>query len=204
MKIKYSLLALGVLITAQAKASHTMWGEFAAGGSSCNRGNVSVIENGDTLAVLFDEFGVNLPQGSFGDGLTVRKTCTFRIELTPPSGFYLAGFTQLYSGGLIKNRNSSGQLTIRYNVGPVASRPMNIVWLRGDDVRPEDADSLFSKEFTNNFLVANCGGRTAYGINMTFSASRPSVRDHIVGGLDSVDARFLQKVVLIPEYRLCR
>jgi len=182
----------------------SIWGDYIAGGTSCNSSNVSVIENGSTLSVLFDEFSVNMPLGDTGEGTSVRKTCNFRISLTPPKGYYLAGFNQTYSGGLIKSLRTSAQLNIRYNIGTVQGRPLPIIWDERQQINPDDPRSLFSRQYNNNLLVASCGGSTVYGLNMSFSALRRNVRtDFVVGGLDSVDAEFVQRIVLIPEWRLC-
>lgn len=202
MKKNYWLLCSAVLIALPAHAR--VWGEFIAGGTSCNSSNVSVIEMGNDLAILFDAFGVNMPAGALGDGLSTRKTCNFRITVTPPKGFYLASFKQLYNGGLIKSRRASAQLNISYNIGAVRKTPLPIVWGSNYEVRPEDAASQFSRSYVNNLLVASCGGSTIYGINMQFSATRPnSYYEHLVGGLDSVDASFVHELTLIPEWRLC-
>jgi len=191
--------ALAIVSGAQAKT----WGDYIVGGTACNSGNVSVIENGTNLSVLFDAFGIYMPQADYGEGTSARKTCNFRIQLTPPTGYYLAGFQQVYSGGLIKSRRSSARLDIRYNVGSVQGRPLPLVWSEGREIGPEDPNSMFSKTYDNNLLVASCGGSTVYGINMSFSALRRSTSEYLVGGLDSVDADFVQKLVLIPSWRLC-
>jgi len=205
------LLALGVLVTGmQAFAApmgvdRGMWGDYIAGGTSCNNSNVGVIQNGNSLSVLFDEFLVNMPQSAHGEGASVRKTCNFRITMTPPNGFYLAGFRQVYSGGLIKSARSSARLDIRYNVGSVIGRPLPVVWHEGQVIRPEDNASSFTRTYDNGLLVANCNGSTIYGINMTLAATRRNTStEFVVGGLESVDADFVQRLVLIPEYRLCR
>lgn len=204
MKARYwtvLLSALAFVTSAQAKT----WGDYIVGGTACNANNVSVIDNGTSLSVLFDEFGVYMPQMDYGDGSSVRKTCSFRIQLTPPKGYYLANFRQVYSGGLIKSRRSSAQLNIRYNVGTAVGQPTPIVWGEGTEITPDNPRSLFSRTYSNDLLVASCGGSTVYGINMQLSALRRSTnQDYVVGGLDSVDADFVQKLVLIPEWRLCR
>lgn len=194
------VMALGTI----AYGQNRVWGDYIAGGTSCNQWNVGVIENGSSLSILFDEFGVNMPAGDFGDGMSARKTCTFRIQVTPPNGFYVAGFTQVYSGGVIKSRRSSAQINIRYNIGSIVGRPLPILFMEGDEIRPEDRDSLFTRTYENNLLVANCGASTVYGLNMSMSATRRSTYEHLMGGLDSVDAELVQKIVLIPEFRLCR
>lgn len=204
MRSKY-FMALWCALAVVPAAQAGIWGDYIASGSACNSGTVSVLENGDSLAVLFDSFGVNMPQGSTGDGLSSRKTCNFRIEVTPPRGFYLAGFTQVYSGGLIKSRRSSAQLNITYNIGAVRGRPLPITWSEGREITPEDEASLFSKSYRNDLLIASCGGKAVYGLNMNMTATRKSVHsDFVIGGLDSVDAELVKELVLIPEWRLCR
>ena len=192
--------AMAMVSSAHAKT----WGDYIVGGTACNSGNVSVIDSGTSLSVLFDSFGVNMPSNETGDGLSQRKTCNFRIALTPPTGYYLAGFKQVYNGGLIKSRRASAQLNIRYNIGTVQGQPLPIVWREGAEISPADASSLFSRTYYNDLLVASCGGSTTYGINMQFSALRRGYSEYLVGVLDSVDADFVQRLVLIPEWRLCR
>lgn len=201
MKIKLWLLTVAVALSGQANAG--IWGSWIAGGSACNAYNVGVVENGNTLSVLFDEFGVYMPQGDVGDGNSVRKSCTFRIQLTPPKGFYLAGFRQVYSGGIIKSSRSSAQLNIRYNVGSAVGQPLPIIFREGQRIEPSDSASLFTRTYDNNLLVASCGGSAVYGLNMSMTATRRDLREHIVGGLDSVDAEFAQKVILMPVFQLC-
>ncbi len=204
MTKRYLMLFCALAVTSPSFAG-PVWGNWVAGGSSCNANNVHTVDNGSSLSVLFDEFGVNMPTGDTGDGKSARKTCNFRIQLTPPSGFYLARFRQVYSGGLIKSANSSAQLSIRYNVGSVVGQPLPIYWNKGQVIEPTDPASLFTKTYNNNLLVLNCGASTTYGINMTFSATRSNIfADHLVGGLDSVDADFIQRVILVPEWELCR
>ena len=199
---------LGILVCALAMsvgAHAKIWGDYIVGGNACNYGNVSVLESGDNLSVIFDEFSVNMPLGSYGEGTSIRKTCNFRITLTPPQGFYLAGFKQLYSGGLIKSRRASAQLNIRYNIGAAAASPLPIVWSSGREITPEDPASMYSRTYNNDLLVASCGGSTIYGVNMSLSALRPTTHsDYLIGGLDTVEAEFTQKLVLIPQWRLCR
>lgn len=203
MRTKY-LIALACAWAMSFSAHAGIWGDYIVGGTACNYNNVSVIQNGESISILFDEFGVNMSQGDFSGGTSARKTCNFRIQLTPPQGFYLAGFKQVYSGGLIKSRNSSAQLNVRYNIGSVVGQPLPIVWREGQTIRPEDDASLFSRTYYNDLLVASCGGSTVYGLNMNMTATRRSVQEHLVGGLDSVDADFVQRIVLIPQWRLCR
>lgn len=203
MKARYWTVLLGALAmvtSAQAK----IWGDYIVSGTACNANNVSVIDNDSSLSVLFSEFGVNMPQFDFGEGSSIRKTCSFRIQLTPPKGYYLANFRQVYSGGLIKSRRASAQLNIRYNVGTAIGSPAPLVWSEGVEITPENPNSLYSRTYSNNLMVASCGGSTVYGINMQLSALRRSTSEYLVGGLDSVDADFVQKLVLIPEWRLCR
>lgn len=202
MKNMFMVLTAGLVLSVQSHAG--VWGSWAAGGTACNSSNVSVIDNGTSLAVLFDGFGINMPEGDMGDGLSARKSCTFRIQLTPPRGYYLAGFKQTYSGGVIKSRRSSAQLNIRYNIGSVVGQPLPIVFRDGDEIAPEDIDSLFTRQYDTNLLVASCGGSTTYGLNMSLTGTRRNASyEHIIAGLDSVDADFVQKMVLIPAYRLC-
>lgn len=202
MRLKLVVMTCVIGLANIAQAS--IWGNWIAGGTSCNNFNVSVVENGNSLSVLFDEFGVYMPEGRVGDGTSVRKSCTFRIALTPPNGMYVAGFRQTYSGGVIKSSSSSAQLNIRYNIGSVVGQPLPIVFRQGTTIRPEDSRSLFTETYNNNLLIANCGAQTTYGLNMSITATRRDAnREHLMLGLDSVDADLIQKIILVPEFRLC-
>jgi hypothetical protein len=195
-------IAAAALISTQSWAG-PIWGQWVAGGTACNNYNVQAIENGTSLAVLFDEFYLNMPQHDFGDGTTVRKTCSFRIQLTPPSGMYLARMRQVYRGGVMKSYNSQGQLNIRYNIGSVVGTPAAVIFRRGEAISASSPLSNFAKTYQNDLLVRNCGGRTTYGINMTLSGQRSSTGEFLVAGVDSVDADFTQRLELIPEWAYC-
>ncbi len=192
-----------IFVGAEAVAA-PVWGSWAAGGTSCNAGNVQLTEHASSLSVVFPRFGVNMPRNGLGDGLSAQRTCTFRISITPPPKSYLAGFKQIYSGGLSKSASARAELGIHYNIGSLTAQPLPVVWRKGQVIATSDPEALYTKSFYNNFPNAGCGTSTAYGIEMSLSASRGNLTsDHLVGGLDPVDADFVQKVVLIPEWASC-
>src|SRR5947209_8234024 len=92
------------------------WGDLVAGGNACNRKNVTRIEDGENLSLIFNALTIDMPEGSRGDGTHVNRTCHLRINIQHPEGQRLASFKQVYSGGIIKSANSASQLEIRYSI----------------------------------------------------------------------------------------
>lgn len=175
-------------------------------GGTCTRRNTQVIENGDALAVLLDNFGVRMPQGEDGDGLQTIKTCWMRLRVKPPRGQYLAGLEQVYRGGLVKSAKSSARMTLRYNLVSIDREHQARTWPAGREVRPEDERSSFEFRIDDSLGDARCGKMAIFGVHMVFAASRPNRNgEFVLGSLDTVDMQLTRRrIELKPRWKACR
>lgn len=175
-------------------------------GGTCTKQNSQVIENGDTLAVLLDDFGVRMPQGEDGDGLQTRKTCWMRLRVKPPKGRYLAGLEQVYRGGLVKSAGSSARMVLRYNLAHLDKEREARNWPAGREVKPEEPNASFEYRIDDDLADARCGKMTMYGVNMVFQASRPNRNaEFVLGSLDTVDMQLKKRrIELKPRFKNCR
>lgn len=183
---------------------HGKWNKHKVSGDGC-RDKISVIVNGDTLSVLFDNFTVNMPMGDpGGDGLVTRKFCNFQTELTPPEGMVLAGFRQVFNGGMIKSKGAKGMLRMGYRLGgPPQMKQM--VWNAGESIGPDHPASIFSQAFEDTITQKNrCKDVQLYDLRLELSAQRRDRTDYFVGGLDSVDTQMLPSVSVEPLWKACQ
>jgi Domain of unknown function (DUF4360) len=191
-------------LLASSISQASIWGSWGASGTACNNGNVQVIDSGSTVSILFDEFGVSMPQNQVGDGLQSQKTCNFRIQLTPPRGFYLARLRQVFSGGVLKSTGSQAKLDVRYFLAGGLNTVMSpIVFPSYQAISPSNSASVYTRTVTDNMLAYACGGSTTYGLNMKIQATRQHTGQHVLMNLDSVDTSFTQRVELVPEWLAC-
>jgi hypothetical protein len=198
---------IGILAWAflAAPAGASIWGDWAASGNGCNANNVSVLDSGNTLAVLFDEFGIRMPAGQTGDGLTSTKNCNFQISVQVPSGYYLSGFTQLFQGGILKSARSAAQLKIQYVVGPAGGHPIALVWNANQAIDASSPNSSFSRQIDEPLAPLFCDNAKPmfYKLAMSFNGMRPSLNDFLEGGLDSVDAGPNARLWLTANWAPC-
>ncbi len=170
----------------------------------CGRRNTHVIENGDSLSVLFDDFGIEMPAGQMGDGKHAQKTCHFKIRITFPRDRFLAGLKQVFSGGVIKSKNAVGDLELLTSMGMPNRGFRGVDWKRGREITAESPDSVFSRVAEESFPESrNCSGQLRYHMRISLRAQRPDQREFFIGGLDSYDAELVQKLDLIPRWKPC-
>ncbi len=189
------------LVPSASFAKH--WNEWIVEGQ-CNKANVHLVENGDSLSVLYDELGVNMPQGKPGDGNDGKRVCHFRIVIVPPPGTYLAHITQTFAGGLIKSAKSSARMDIRYRIGDLKEKPGAIEWKHGTAVAPEDPASIFTRTFDEEIPVAGCPAKTRYQVTLVVAAKRKDASEFVIAGWDSFDTDFIHRVIVTPVFRRCR
>lgn len=170
----------------------------------CGKRNTQVIENGDTLSVLFDDFGINMPAGQNGDGKTAQRACNFKIRITYPRDRYLSGLKQVFSGGVIKSKNAVGDLQLLTFMGQLNRGFPGVDWKRGKEITAESADSVFTRVAEETFPEPRaCSGQLRYHMRIALRAMRPDNREFFIGGLDSYDAELVQKLDLIPRWKPC-
>lgn len=175
-------------------------------GGTCTKNNSQVLENGDALSILLDDFGVRMPAGQEGDGLETRKTCWMRLKVKPPHGRYLAGLEQVYRGGLVKSAKASARVVLRYNLAHIDQEREARNWPAGKEVRPEDPKSEFEYTVDDNLGEARCGKMVNYAVHLVFVGRRPNFNNQfILGSLDTVDVRLKKRrIQLKPRWKVCR
>lgn len=194
----FSLAILAAFALA-ASARADVWGEWYVGGNACSPASVRAVETDGRIFVNFDELGIRMPLGERGDGFSARKTCALRVKLNPPEGYFLAGFRQVYRGGLIKSLGASARLNIRYSLGTELGNALPLAWDELTAINAEDPDATFDREYYNDLSAAACGEPTIYGLNLTLTAARHDTDEFFVGGLDAMDSR----LELIPLWEPC-
>lgn len=170
----------------------------------CRNAGVEILQNGNSLAILFTGFGPNMPLGEQGDGLLVRKTCRVRVRIQSPVGQYMESLRQLYSGGIIKSRGSKAHFTLRYSFGLIFRGPQTFGWGEGTEIGAGDEESIFTQTYEDTRLPVLCRNSVWYTADLTFVGQRREIqREYVIGGLDSVDAD-VQEVRLEPRFTACR
>lgn len=162
---------------------------FQAFGGRCNTNNVQLLTNGNAFSVLFNEFGINMPAGQVGDGIARTEVCQVWIDFKIPTGKCLARLEQVFSGGVIKSKNSLGYLSIAYAIPGIAGSKLT-QWNFGDEIQPEDADSLFTINLSQSASPYVCvTGKVRYVGALTYSAVRYSYSpDFFISNVDSQDS----------------
>jgi len=190
-----------VLVCSVSFAEESIFQDWEAGGNACQKENVQVLKSTDTLSILFNAFNIHL-QGKEDHQLAAQRRCNFRIQVLPPAGYYLAGFTQLYSGGILKTAATEVRLDIAYKVASVMNS-QTIEWKRGVKIRPEDAASSFSRTYTDVASKFGCREKFQYHIIMGLTVQRRGKAQGVSVGLDSVDAQAGSEVLLSPQWKPC-
>jgi len=194
------VVALAFLVSL-AHAEESIFQDWQVGGNSCDTNSVHVLKSYDTLALIFDAFSVQL-QAKQDKDLLVQRRCNFKIEVLPPEGFYLASFTQLYSGGIIKTGGTEVKLDIAYKMASVQNT-QTIEWKMGQKIRPEDAASSFSRTYVDQATKLACREKFQYHIRMDLTVIRRGKAQGVAVGLDTVDTRAGSEVSMVANWKPC-
>lgn len=181
MKEKLGIVVASLLLSGGASADVFTAGYVA--GNACSVDTTSAYEENGRLRVGLNSMAVDMPYGSFGDGLTVRKSCTLRFVIAVPDGQRLASVVQSYRTMMTKSTGVSARLAIRSNVGGQAGRLADLVYGTDTVVSLDDGSGL---GFDTRELVVNeglCGGTATYGMNLSLVASRQNLYSEMSGGL---------------------
>jgi hypothetical protein len=159
-------------------------------GRKCKSEDVQVIANGNAFAVLFNRFGIDMGENDRTEGKARTEVCEVWVDFKIPTNQCLDRLEQVFSGGIIKSKNSSGFLNIAYVVPGIAGHKLT-TWRQGDEIQPEDSDSLFTLELSKSANRHSCvRGKVRYIVVMVYSAVRRTYTpDFFVSNLDSVDGQ---------------
>ncbi len=172
----------------------------------CNQSNTSIVENGMSLSVLFNELSANMPAGSVGDGRSVNKVCTFKVRISYPPDCFLSAIKQVFSGGVIKSKNTFGSLVFFSLIGLKPSVAPAMAWPIGQEITADSPSSLFVREAQMNLpQPASCSGKVDFSTRLALRAFRASIDGGtFIGGLDSFDSDLVQKLDIVPVWKPCQ
>ncbi len=169
----------------------------------CSKRNTQILENGDALAILFNDFGIEMPAGSEGDGRNAHRECVFQVRIASPKNQYLTSLQQTFSGGILKSKDAVGLLKLVFNVDERVRMP-GLKWEKGIEISPESPESAFVHKVEDILdEPVSCSKKTQYRVRVILDASRKNLREHFVGGLDSLDSELTQKLELRPKWKIC-
>jgi len=191
-----------LLFTSVAFADDSIWGDFQVFGTSCNEGNVQILKGDSTLSFIFDDFGLHMPANGVGDGAEITKTCHLRVIFTPPPGYFMGGFEQVFSGGIIKSAPTVALLKMAYRVGPII-KESQIHWKNGEEITPANPRSVFTKVFSDPLRPVVCREKAIYAVRMELTGIRRNKQHFIEGGLDTLDANATPALRLVPQWKPC-
>lgn len=171
----------------------------------CAKSNMDVIENGNVLSIILNDFGATMPLGEEGDGKMVRRECDFRVRITFPKDEYLAGLTQVFSGGVIKSAKAQGSFHVRSRIMREMAMIDPLKWKVGEEISPESPKSVFTVTLDEKLpKPSTCSGRLNYNTKMVLQANRPNVKnEYFIGAIDTVDSELVQRIDLIPDWQRC-
>jgi hypothetical protein len=174
---------------------------WMASGNGCSNNDVTVLENGQTFSILFNSFAINMNEGSPQDGQSVSIFCDVRLNLTPPPGQRIVGFTQTFSGSIMKSTNSLAMLNVQYLLSGRRVSQFPLMWQRGQGIGAESDQSHFAVTLRND-APTTCNGSQDYGMRMDLTATRDDIqRAYVLAGVDSLDGEFALQIQ--PLYAPC-
>ncbi len=201
MRIIFLVFALLCL---NGHAEDSIWGDWHSGGNACDEHDVEVVKNGNSLSIIFNRFSLNLTSAPKSDGNAGMKYCRFQVQFTPPAGMFLAGFSQVYSGGMIKSPKTSAELNIRYRLGPFIGNPKAVRWENGKGINPGDQASAFVQSYNDNYRSVICREKSVYVVDMDLKGLRVGNNEFLNGGLDTLDAQSGTNLSFVPQWQPCK
>jgi len=199
--MKHIVWALCILVTALGTASgadSVRWnlvGSIIAG-SGCQKDVDSFAStNGNDLAIVFTNLGVDLP-GQSGLPLAQRKNCSVRVPAEISQGLYIGELTQRITYGVTKSYGSRGSLATRSTFFGFNVSPHIVTVPYGQEIN----DPLLVSSRVEQFLVASSwyygwcrSGRNPKGLyqaNLAVSGQRSSDFEDLIMFVDGLDVKF--------------
>lgn len=159
-------------------------------GTGCSSiwGDTALISFGNSVAVLFSKFGVDLPAGGPNTALADLKNCSIRIPAKLRKGFYFSELVQTVTYGVNKSANTYAKIATNSNF---YGAPINFTVLEPLGVKNVP---LATHTKTTPFLVlAACAGKDLNGLylsDMAVTGNRNSKYESIILGVQGLDLRY--------------
>jgi hypothetical protein len=203
------LLSLFLFITVSAHAE--VWSyPIEVHGNGCDPNALDVLDNGNTLSVLFTELGINMPQGDRGDGLRAGRYCRMIFPFQEPRGYRVVKLHQLVDGGVIKSVGAQGTLRAQYRVSTAPWYGKNLAAANRIKEFPRahaiDADSNFSLNLDSKFVPGQCGRTLYFTVYLEFIAERRNLNQFFIGAVDSFDTDLAPMILAQtrPQWQKCK
>ncbi len=170
---------------------------FVIAGSGCQKDvDAFAATNGNDLAIVFTNLGVNLPGSGSTNQLADRKNCAVRIPASIARGVYIGKLTQQFTYGVTKTAGSNASVATRstffgFNVSPYA-------WSVGQG--EEVNEPLLTQRRDDNFLVntpwyqgwcsPNRPLEGLYQANIAVSGQRNNKFEDLIVFVDGLDLKY--------------
>lgn len=152
--------------------------------------------NGNDLAIVFTNLGVDLPGGG-SPNLADRKSCSVRIPATIAQGLYIGQLTQRVSYGVTKTAGATGSVAVRSTFFGFNVSPYTVSLPYGSAVN----NPLLVNSRVDNFLVQTPNdwyrgwcGRTAprgiYSANLVVSGQKSNSLEDLIMFVDGLDLKY--------------
>lgn len=191
-------LAATTMISTYAAADSVAWDADRAvlAGNGCRKDiDAFVLANGNDLALVFTNLGVDLP-GRSRLPLSARKACSARVPATISQGLYIGELTQRASYGVTKTRGSRGSLAIRSTFFNFNVSPHTVTVPYGVEIN----NPLLVTSRVDQFLINSptwagwCNARRSprgnYQANLAVSGQRDSDQEDLIMFADGLDVKF--------------
>lgn len=205
-----STLALGLATVASlatfsfagtAEAAAVQWqtnsSAFVIAGTGCQKDvDAFATTNGNDLAIVFTNLGVNLPGSGASNQLADRKNCTVRVPASIAKGVYIGQLTQQFTYGVTKTAGANASVATRstffgFNVSPYTwSVP------QGVDIN----EPLMTQSRVDNFAVnspwwqgwcnPNRPLQGLYQANIAVSGQRNNMWEDLIVFVDGLDLKY--------------
>lgn len=209
MKLKSSL-ALGLASIASlatfsfagnAEAAAVQWqinsNNFVVAGTGCQKDvDAFATTNGNDLAIVFTNLGVNLPGIGSTNQLADRKTCSVRVPASIAKGLYIGKLTQQFTYGVTKTAGSNASVATRstffgFNVSPYAWSVPQGVEMNEPLVTQSRVDEFaINTPWWQGWCSPNRPLQGLYQANIAVSGQRNNKWEDLIVFVDGLDLKY--------------
>lgn len=198
-KYKFIIFS-GILSTSAMSQNSVQWdtSRTIMAGSGCIKDYDSFVSaNGNDLAVVFTNLGVNLPGGAT-TVLAGRSACSIRVPAAIAPGIYLGALTQRVSYGVVKTPGSRGSIATRstffgFNVSPYVVNLPYGANINGP-LFVNSRQDLFSVRTTPSWYSGWCSPSRAprglYQANFAVSGQKDNSLEDLIMFVDGLDLKY--------------
>lgn len=196
-----SLATLSFAGTANAAPPAVTWStsgsSFVIAGTGCQKDvDAFASTNGNDLAIVFTNLGVDLPGSGASNQLAARKTCAVRIPASIAKGLYIGQLTQQFTYGVTKTAGSNASVATMSTFFGFGVSPYAWSVPQGVDLN----EPLMTQTRVDKFLVntpwyqgwcnPNRPLQGLYQANIAVSGQRNSKWEDLIVFVDGLDLKY--------------